>query len=173
MLNHFMTICLGFSMITACATSDPTRQETQSAPTWVVTQNAEDEYSKALERWESHKVSSYEITVNIFSSFLSPPCLAKATLTVRQNKLMEIHETETPIPIQIPDGNILYNPECHDYENYLVTKQFEIIKKLLTGELPYKWGASFDSEYGYIQELTFATDGESMKSVSYFNFSPK
>lgn len=104
---------------------------------------------------------------------IAPPCFMKGKLTVQDNKLVETTELETPMPIQMPDGSVMYNPECHVYENYLVIKQFEVVKNLLTGQLPYKWNVKFDAEYGYVTELTYTTGGESVKSVIYSNFEPK
>lgn len=157
---------------TACATSNSSHQDTQPSPTWVATQNAQQEYSEALKRWQSHNISNYQITIDVFSSMLAPPCSVKGTLTVRENNLVATSEIATPMPIQMPDGSVMYNPECHVYENYLVMKQFEIVEKLLAGQLPYHWNVKFDEEYGYVTELTYAAGGESLKTVKYFDFEP-
>ena len=160
-------------IITACTTIDLSHQDAQSSPTWIATQNAQEEYSKALKRWQSHNISNYQITVDIFSSIAAPPCFIKGILTVQENQLVATTEIETPMPIQMSDGNVIYNPECHVYENYSVAKQFEVVEKLLTGQLPYKWSVKFDGEYGYVTELTYIAGGESAKTVKYFDFEPK
>ena len=160
-------------LTSACVMVNSSDQEVQPSSTWVATQNAQDEFSKALERWRSHDISTYEISVNIFSSFVAPPCFMKGIITVQDNKLLTVTEIETPMPIQMPDGKVIYNPECHEYENYLVTEQFEVVERLLTGKLPYNWNVKFDPEYGYVSRLSYAGGGESAKDVSYFNFKPK
>jgi uncharacterized protein DUF6174 len=157
----------------ACATINSSLEEVQPSPTWVATQNAQDEYPRALKRWQSHGISSYEISVDIFSSFVTPPCSMKGTITVQDNNLLTITEIETPMPIQMSNGEVIYNPECHEYQNYLVIEQFEVVEKLMTGQLPYHWNVQFDPEYGYVTKLTYANGGESVKDVSYFNFKPK
>src|SRR5258707_562601 len=156
-------------LITACSTNNSSPQNILSSPTWVATQDAQNEYSKALKRWQSHNISNYEITVDIFSSMLAPPCFMKGIITVQNNTTVTVREIETPMPIQMSNGNVIYNPECHDYGNYLVTKQFEVVENLLTGQLPYRWSVKFDAEYGYITELTYTTSGESAKRVIYSN----
>ena len=165
---------IAFILITmACAAINSSDQDTQPFPTWIATQNGQEEYSKALKQWQSHNFSNYQITIDVFSSMLAPPCSVKATLTVRENNLIATSEVVTPFPIQMPDGSVMYNPECHDYENYLMPNQFEIVEKLLTGQIPFGWNVKFDQEYGYITELTYANDGESLKSVKYFDFVPR
>jgi hypothetical protein len=165
---------IAFILITmSCAAINLFDRDTQPVPTWIVTQNGQAEYSKALKQWRGHNISNYQITTDVFSSMLAPPCSVKATLTVRENNLIATSEIVTPIPIQMPDGSVMHNPECYVYENYLVANQFEFVEKLLTGQLPYSWNVKFDQEYGNITELTYATDGESLKIMKYFDFAPK
>jgi hypothetical protein len=99
----------------------------------------------------------------------------KGVLKVQNNQLVGVTETETPMPIPMPDDSVIYNPDCHEYENYLVPKQFEKVEKLLIGQLPYQWNVKFDPEYGYITELIYTPGegSESLKEVRYFNFKPK
>ena len=175
MKKLLMIVFLWFLMITACQAN----HEISISPTWVATQNAQDEYSKALNRWQSHQISNYEITVEIFSSVAAPPCSTKVILNVQDHNLIAMTELETPMPIQLPDKSLIYNPECHEYENYLVDIQFEEVKKLLMGKLSngtlsVNWKVKFDTEYGYISELLYGVTGsESIRVVSYSNFIQK
>jgi hypothetical protein len=95
---------------------------------------------------------------------------------VKDRSLFTVKELETPMPIQLPDKSILYNPECHEYGNYLIEKQFEQVMNLLTGKLSNEntnvnWKVKFDTEYGYISELLYSVTGsESIRTVKYSNF---
>lgn len=175
-IRNLVIVTLWLLAIHACNTGQVNNQNTLASPTWVATQDAQDEYLKALNRWQSRHISNYEITVEIFSSVLAPPCSAKVTLKVQNNKLSTMTELETPMPIQLPDKSVIYNPECHDYENYLMEKQFEVVENLLTGKLSKEnrnvnWNVKFDAEYGYITELVYVVLGsEATGVISYSNF---
>ena len=162
---------LWFLAITACKSNQANNQDALASPTWVTTQDVQGEYSNAVNRWQSHHVSNYEITVNISSSVLPPPCSSKVILHVQGNSLFAFAEIETPMPIQSSDGSEINNPECHDYGNYMMEKQFEIIENLLAGKLSYdKWSVKFDPTYGYITELIFVPRGEAIRMVNFSNF---
>ena len=164
---------IGILSIASCTTSSSSLQEVQPSPTWIASPEIQKTYIDARDRWQSLNVSNYAITVDVFSSRLAPPYSAKVTITVQDNKLVATHEIETPMPVQLLDGRVVYNPECHEYEDFLVTKQFEVVEKLLAGELPYQWNATFDAEYGFVTELNLFIGGESTTIVSYSDFQPK
>jgi hypothetical protein len=176
---HTLVIITAWLLLTtACSSKQIIKIYISASPTWVATQDAQQEYSKALERWHSHHLSNYEIIVNIYSS-ISTPCSAKATLKVQNNRLLTVTELETPIPIPLPDKSVIFNPECHNYENYLIEKQFEVVEDLLTGKFSNEnwnvnWNVKFDAEYGYITELAYVVTGsEATRVVNYSNFTQK
>jgi Family of unknown function (DUF6174) len=161
---------LTLSECTSFSTTDLSAQPTYAR---VATQNVSDEYSKALNRWQQHGISSYEITVSAFSSVLAPPCSIKTTLIVQDNKLVATSDIETPVPVQMPTGAVIYNPECQDYERYLVTEQFKMVELLLADQSAYPWKVNFDPEYGYITELNATFGGESLIQFRFYGFQPK
>jgi hypothetical protein len=80
---------------------------------------------------------------------------------------------ETPTPFYTSTGGELYNPECHEYERYLLENQIELVEKLRIGEIKLDWRAIFDGNYGHITKLIVGTGGESVRVVNYSNFRPK
>jgi len=151
----------------------PLTQNARPDASLTSTQPIEKKYSDALKKWQDHQIPHYEITVQVFSSLLPPPCQTKAVLFVEDNKLIAVTEIEPPVPLQAPNGKLLYNPECSDYERYLMARQFELLDKLIKGELPERlYEVSFNADYGYIAHLVFGT-GETMKDIRFSDFEPK
>ena len=59
----------------------------------------------------------------------------KAGLIVRNNQLASVNEIEIATPLELRDKTLLYNPECHEYGRYTMSAQFELLDKILKGEL--------------------------------------
>lgn len=152
-----------------------------SAPTVATTlektkEFIEEEYVSAIERWQVHQLTSYEITVEVFSSLLAPSCQMQATLIVEDNALIGVREIATPEVFQLPGGKLVSNPECSEYERYLIPNMFNLVDALLhkrqaAGEAIRQ--IEFDSQYGYISYLNFTSGGESTTKVTTTNFIPK
>jgi hypothetical protein len=135
-------------------------------------QHVQQEYTKALQRWENKKVVDYEITVDVSSSFIAPPCFIKTVLVVRNNKLSSVNELKTAMPVYSRDKTLLYNPECYNYEQYTISAQFELLDKILKGELnSYSKlvDVSFDPDYGYITRILFGSE-ETVKDIVSSDF---
>ncbi|MDR3574413.1 MAG: DUF6174 domain-containing protein [Anaerolineaceae bacterium] len=164
-----------FSTVSCSVKSDHPDESPILTATPISIQQVQQEYTKALQRWENKKVVDYEITVNVYSSFEVSPCSMKAVLVVRNNKLATINELETEVPLELRDKTLAYNPECHDYEQYTISAQFELLDKILKGELNldiYKLvDIHFDPEYGYITHLLFGSE-ETVKDIKTSNFNP-
>lgn len=167
-----MTLLSIFLAGTACTTNS-WLQNPHSTPSPVFTESVQEQYTKALARWRGRNIKSYQITVEVFSSRLSPPCQMRAVLTVRNDELAAITNLQTPVPVEAPDGRLLDNPECNDYQQYLVANQFALLNKLLRGEITEKpYAVKFDASYGYISHLSFGV-GETMRDASFSDFQAK
>lgn len=127
-------------------------------------------YNQAREQWKSKSIANYNITVDVSSSLLPPPCQMSATLIVIDNRLISAHELVTPIPLELPDNQLIQNPECSDYERYTIANQYDFVKEILENNLPYEiLSLEFDPDYGYISHLVIAT-GEAYKEASFTDF---
>ncbi|MBK9008615.1 MAG: hypothetical protein IPM31_16690 [Anaerolineae bacterium] len=130
-----------------------------------------DSYNDAREKWNTGGVVNYNITVDVFSSILPPPCQMIATLVVMDNKLFSIQELVTPVTIELPENQSIQNPECSDYERYTISNQFEFVEDILENSLSYEISSiEFDSDYGYISHLVITTKGEAYKEVLFTDF---
>jgi hypothetical protein len=135
-----------------------------------------EEYIVAFERWQSHDIKDYEITLDVFSSVLAPACQMKSTLKVEDDTLVHVVELITPEPYQLPNSETILNPECSEYDRYRITSLFDLVGTILGGE--YMLGrhiqdARFNLEYGYITYL-YIVGGNSVLEIktSDFSFEP-
>ncbi len=157
-------IFIVFSVILACSRVVATSQQSVSA-TWVPTEHAQGEYVLALNRWNAYHINNYQITVQVFSSLLPPPCSSRFALGVADSRLISVIEIETPQPIELKDHTIVYNPGCHEYARFTPSALFEVIQEIFDGKIQYtSWRAKFDAKYGYISELVLLY-GESEKDI--------
>jgi Family of unknown function (DUF6174) len=130
-------------------------------------------YNQARDKWKGKKIVNYDITVDVFSSLLPPPCQMRTVLQVRDGKLFSVQELVTPVPIQSSENQLVRNPECSDYERYLVVNEFEFVEAILDNRLPYKITTiEFDPDYGYISHLTIEK-GEAYKEILFTDFNVK
>jgi hypothetical protein len=176
-MRHFYLISVTILVVLALSDSACTQGSPKTgvyvSTTPVATEFVQEEYGKAQKRWQEHNIVSYNITVEVFSSLIPPPCNSKASINVRDNKLVNVIMTETPIPLQAPDGVLIYNPECNEYDKYLPNRQFELLGKLIAGEMTENlYQVSFNAEFGYIDHLVFGI-GETMREATFSNFEPK
>lgn len=131
------------------------------------------ELERKQQIWESKQIDHYRVTVSIFSTILAPSCESVANLTVRNGKLDAIAETVTPMAIPINDDQIIFNPQCHLYENYTVEAMMAEVSDILEGKVAWRMvmDMKFDPEYGFIRYLNiFGSD--SVMTVEYSDFVP-
>ena len=120
-----------------------------------------------------HRIISYEITVEVISSVLPPTCHAQAILVVKDNTLVDVRKIRTPEANHLPDGKLMLNPQCEEYERYLVTSMFDLVDKLQHNKQPsgiHISAVKFNPEYGYVTYLR-VFGGESVLEVTTTNFS--
>jgi hypothetical protein len=142
-------------------------------PTLSLEKSTEERYEQALEQWHAQQIMDYEITVDVYASFLPPACHTRATLVVKDDTLVDVIEISTPEPIQLPDGQFLSNPQCADYERYRITSIFDTIGDLLLhAEGKYIRELKFDPDHGYVTYLNIA-GGESILDVTISEFRQK
>ena len=154
------TACTAFFQPSVQATATPTA-------------SYQEIFLESLGLWQSNRIPDYQITVDVFSSYAAPACRMKAVLTVRNNKLIHRDELLTPEPIELPNGQSLLNPDCSEYERYLVTTQFEFVDSLLRNQEHIQiYKLNFDPTYGYITHLVII-GGEAVKDITYSDFKPR
>ncbi len=129
-------------------------------------------YNQAREKWESIGITDYNITVDVFSSLLPPPCQMSAILIINDNKLLSVQELVTPAPVQLPD-RIILDPECSDYEAYTINNQLDFVENIVENKLPYEIVAlDFNQNYGYVTHLA-VKKSEAYKEVWFKDFKVK
>ena len=131
-----------------------------------------DKYTRAVQQWQARQIDDYEITVNMYSSYLSPPCQMRVTLVVEDNHIVNIEIISTPEAVKLPDDQLLTNPICVDYDEYRISSTFESLDILLHSDQDRVDEIRFVPEYGYITCLR-TSFGESMEEIKISNFKPK
>jgi hypothetical protein len=163
---------LGFGV--ACTSTTDSANLAPIVTTSSFEKSVKEEYLEALERWQTHQITGYEITVDVFSSFLSPACHMQATLVVQDDILVDVREITIPKANQLPDGKLISNPQCSEYERYRITSTLNLVDtffhKKPSGE--HIHDVRFDSEYGYITYLSII-GGESTLEINTSNFTLK
>jgi hypothetical protein len=129
------------------------------------------QYSVARQNWQSRSVANYQITVQVFSSILAPPCSSEFVLVVEEGEKVNVLETATAEAIQIQD-NKMQNPQCANYERYTVSAMLNEIALLLDEpKVSQVIEVSFDQEYGYIESFHIHYENsEAVKDVVYSDF---
>lgn len=174
-LCSLFLICLSLlGFVVACTSTTNSTNLTPIPITSSFEKSIREEYLEALERWQTHQITGYEITVDVFSSFLAPACHMQATLVVQDNILVAVKEITTPEANQLPDGELISNPQCSEYGRYRITSILNLvdtfINKKPSGE--YIHDLRFNSEYGYVTHLSIM-GGESILEVNTSDFTPK
>jgi len=153
----------------ACSTED-----TPPILTTISTQENSliDRYTHAIQQWQARQIDDYEITVNMYSSLLTPPCHMRVTLVVEDNVIKNVTVISTPEAVKLSDGQLLTNPICVDYDKYRITSTFELLDLLLHSNQDRVDEVRFDPEYGYITYLRTSI-GETMQEIKISDFKPK
>lgn len=150
--------------------NNPRVSSRQSLTLTPASESNQGKLSEALTIWESRHITDYQITVDIFSSYLAPPCQTQAVLYVKSGNLDGVKMIATPPPVQLPNGRSILNPECSDYSRYVVDTQFKFLSELLQSQFQGEvYRFEYDPKYGYITHLV-VIGGESTRDVRYSDF---